>query len=346
MPKDDTLTPRLSAPHAPGLMGRLFGGVFGGAGRRRDLPAMHEEMFRIRGELALARAELEQIRAAVGRRDIATLEELLRAGNRREIEAMIRDRTQMVPLPDGTVLCRVLGRFKFYVDAADVAMAPHLLLDGYWQYWITEFLCRNLGRAETAVDIGAGYGYYSIIMADLVGAQGRVVAFEPNPWLHAIAARNLGVNGRDPALALHRSAVGEATGAPMRLRAALTGPRAGAFAAWFETQDGTTHLTAPAVALDDAEPGRADLVRVGASAAVEGAWAGMQQVLARSPAIRLLMEFRATDCADPGAFLAAVEKQFPLRYVDGDARAKPCTAEELLTRRPHATLYLSRTEPR
>jgi len=300
----------------------------------------------MRGELALARSELEQIRAAVGRRDIATLEELLRAGNRREIEALIRDRTQTVPMPDGTVLCRLLGRFKFFVDAADTAMTPHLLLDGYWEYWVTEFICRNLGRGETVIDVGAGYGYYTIIMADLVGPQGRVVAFEPNPWLHSMTSRNLSINGRDPATSLHRSAASDSQGGVVRLPAALTGPRGTPIAAYFEWNLGSATTMAPTVTLDEAEPGRADLVRIAAAHSAERIWAGMRGVVGRSPSIKLLVNFKASACADPAGFLDSLGKDFSLRFLDGDARAKPITAEELLTRRTHATLYLSRSEPR
>lgn len=345
LPKDDHLPGAYVAPRQPGLVRRVLGGVFGAAGRSGDIPGMHQELFRVRGELALVRAELEQIRAAVGRRDIATLEELLRAGNRREIEALIRDRTQIVPLPDGSVLCRVLGRFKLYVDAADTAMAPHLLLDGYWEYWVTEFVCRNLGRGETAIDIGAFYGYYTIVMADLVGSEGRIVAFEANPWLHSLLARNLSINGRDPSLSLHRAAVTDTHGLPMRLPAVLTGPRDGPHAARFEWKDGVASAAAHGVTLDAIEPGRADLVRIGVAEATERAWAGMQQVIARSPDIRIVAAFDAAACVDPAGFLAMVATRFPLRYVDGDSRAKPCTVEELLTRRRQTTLFLSRLDP-
>jgi protein-L-isoaspartate(D-aspartate) O-methyltransferase len=44
---------------------------------------------------------------------------------------------------------------------------------------------------ETVVQIGAGSGYYSAILAELVGPQGRVIAFEIDPPLAARAAANL-----------------------------------------------------------------------------------------------------------------------------------------------------------
>jgi protein-L-isoaspartate(D-aspartate) O-methyltransferase len=45
--------------------------------------------------------------------------------------------------------------------------------------------------SEHVVHIGAGTGYYSAILAELVGARGRVTAIEHDPALAALAARNL-----------------------------------------------------------------------------------------------------------------------------------------------------------
>jgi protein-L-isoaspartate(D-aspartate) O-methyltransferase len=44
---------------------------------------------------------------------------------------------------------------------------------------------------EHVVHIGAGTGYYSAILAELVGARGRVTAIEHDPALAALATRNL-----------------------------------------------------------------------------------------------------------------------------------------------------------
>jgi protein-L-isoaspartate(D-aspartate) O-methyltransferase len=47
-------------------------------------------------------------------------------------------------------------------------------------------------RGERVVHIGAGTGYYTAILAELVGARGRVTAIEHDARLAALAARNLG----------------------------------------------------------------------------------------------------------------------------------------------------------
>ena len=349
VPKDnppvaiDTLETRRA-----GIVPRFLAWLFATTPRqsREAVHGTHEELFRIRGELAVMRATIEAVRAEVGRRDIATLEELLRTGNRREIEALIRDRTQTVSLPDGSVLCRALGRFKMFTDATDAGIAPHLLLDGYWQYWVTEFVCRNVARGETAYDVGAIYGYWSLVLADLVGTEGRVVALEANPWLHWLMRRNVQLNGLGGIIATERLAVAEGVHEALRVPALLVGPPHGQFAAAFTMEEGRAWCHAPARALDTIEPGSVDFLRIGLATRAHLVVAGMAGLMDRSPGLRILLDFDASRTVDAPALLETLAARFPLRFIDGDSIAKPCSIEDLLARRRVATLYLSRVEPR
>lgn len=348
MPKDNPPLPIPPAsPRRAGLVPRFLSWLFatGPSGQRGAVFGTQEELFRIRGELAVLRATLEAVRAEVGRRDIATLEELQRGGNRREVEALIRDRTHTVPLPDGSILCRVLGRFKMFVDAADAGMAPHLLLDGYWQYWVTEFLCRNVARGETAYDVGAFYGYYTLLFADLVGDAGRVVAFEANPWLHHLLGRNIWLNGLGAVATGHRLAAAESAQEALSQPALLTGPADGPFAQAFTGAPGHRFCTTPAVALQEFEPGSIDVLRIGVPAQAARIVAGLTGLMDRSRNLRILLDFDAGRCGDAAALLSTLAARYPLRFVDADSRAKPTTIQDLLEHRRVATLYLSHMEP-
>lgn len=349
VPKDVSHLPLASGPQRPaGRLSRLLSWLFatGREDARQASAAMQEELFRIRGELSVLRAEVEAMHAEVGRRDIATLEELLRAGNRRQVEALIRDRTQTVPLPDGSALCRVLGRFKLFVDATDGGIAPHLLLDGYWEYWVTEFLCRNVARGEVACDVGAIYGYYSLLLADLVGPEGRVVALEPNPWLHWLLARNVTLNGLGGVVAPHRVAAARQAEAGMTLPALMTGPADSPFAGHFRQEADRTVFAAPAAPLPDVAGGPVDLLRIGFTPRAIDLVPGCEAMAVRNPGLRILLEFDAGRTEEPAALLAALGARWPLRMIDGDSRAKACTARELIEGRRVATLFLSMVEPR
>jgi len=56
------------------------------------------------------------------------------------------------------------------------------------------WLNTHLTEGDTAVDIGAHHGAYSILMAERCGQAGHVVAFEPDPCARAVLANNLNLN--------------------------------------------------------------------------------------------------------------------------------------------------------
>jgi FkbM family methyltransferase len=58
------------------------------------------------------------------------------------------------------------------------------------------WLSTHLTEGDTAVDIGAHYGTYSILMAAKCGQTGNVVAFEPDPHAREVLSRNLNLNPR------------------------------------------------------------------------------------------------------------------------------------------------------
>jgi FkbM family methyltransferase len=114
---------------------------------------------------------------------------------RAAVEAKIRQRCLVAFLGDHTALCRVLGRYNVFVDTRDVGFATHLMMDGRWELGLTEFMVRTIKSGWRVVDVGANFGYYSLLMSDLVGPRGHCLAFEPNPRAAELTRRSLAVNG-------------------------------------------------------------------------------------------------------------------------------------------------------
>ena len=69
-----------------------------------------------------------------------------------------------------------------------------------------------LGEGDTALDVGANVGHFTCRMSELVGATGRVVAFEPVPDTFAALATNV-KSFRHANVTLVNAAVGDATAA-------------------------------------------------------------------------------------------------------------------------------------
>lgn len=59
----------------------------------------------------------------------------------------------------------------------------------------TELIRKNLKSGDTFLDIGAGIGYYTISASKIVGGEGRVISFEPDPNYFKLLQKNAKENG-------------------------------------------------------------------------------------------------------------------------------------------------------
>jgi len=259
-------------------------------------------------------------------------------GGRALTEAAIRALAQPVPMAGNTLLCRTLGRYKLLVDAGDLTHAPHLALDGFWEWWTTRYLTRTLRPGMRVVDAGAAYGYFTTLAAELVGPEGHVLAIEPEPRSAELLRRNIALNGQAGRVRVEEAAL-VAHGAPRALR--LLSPQANPTAAHVPAADlhgprgvraapvGGTTLVA-ARPLDALDPGMIDVVKLDVSGAEEAAYEGMQGMLAANPAAVLLVSFAAHRLLAPDAFLARLAGRAPLRRLNPLGFPVPVTPEEAL----------------
>jgi FkbM family methyltransferase len=74
------------------------------------------------------------------------------------------------------------------------------------------FLSSYVTRGMTVLDIGANIGLYSLFLAELVGDQGQVLAFEPDPSLFEAALTNIRENGRENIINIQNLALGSQSG--------------------------------------------------------------------------------------------------------------------------------------
>ena len=124
-------------------------------------------------------------------------------------EAAIRARCHSVALSPSQVLARVLGRYKMYVDPNDYGLSPHLMLDGFWEMPTTEAIVNLVEPGMVAADVGANVGYFTMMLADLVGPGGHVYAFEPNPAMSERIARSAYLNGLVDRISIHAVALSD-----------------------------------------------------------------------------------------------------------------------------------------
>jgi FkbM family methyltransferase len=74
------------------------------------------------------------------------------------------------------------------------------------------FLRAHCERDGSVMDLGAHIGLFTVVMARLVGANGRVFSFEPTPQTRAVLERTVRLNGCDTIVEARGEAVAGATG--------------------------------------------------------------------------------------------------------------------------------------
>lgn len=94
--------------------------------------------------------------------------------------------------PQGPFLVEAQGN-KICTVADEIGIS--VLTDGIWEAWETELFKKVVKEGMVLVDIGAHVGYYTLIGPRLVGNNGVVYGFEPDPGNYELLCKNINMNG-------------------------------------------------------------------------------------------------------------------------------------------------------
>lgn len=207
-------------------------------------------------------------------------------------------------------LTKVLNRFLMYVECADMSVAPYLVADGYWEKCITDEFIARLRPGMTVVDVGANYGYYTLLAAGIVGTSGHVHSFEPNARTFDLLMKNIHVNWLESIVSAHplaaldsRKQVELHIPNEFQGRTTLFVPEPGPVCA--------QPLVIDSVPLDEIIEGPADLIKIDAEGSEPLVFEGMQGILERSPDLTIFMEFNIPllrQTVDPRTFLNRIRQ--------------------------------------
>jgi FkbM family methyltransferase len=106
-----------------------------------------------------------------------------------------------------------LGEFdcRFHVRTPEQLRMVGKAATGHWRLEVTELLERELHEGDVVYDVGSNIGMCSVFAARRVGANGRVIAFEPEPKTYQYLNDNFRLNGLGNARAF-RVALGDYKG--------------------------------------------------------------------------------------------------------------------------------------
>lgn len=263
--------------------------------------------------------------------------------DRWELERRARALASPVYLGNGVALCRVLGRYKAFVDASDVGFGANLLLDGFWETWLTVFIARRLRPGMHVADVGANHGYYSLLMADLVGPTGRVAAVEPNPHMCELVNRTVRLNGFADRVEVIQKAAGAE---PERLRLVIpVGEPKNAYVAHNGEAANEVGETVSVTPLAEclAHWPRLDFVKMDVEGGEQAAIAGLLPLLVRDRP-QLVLEYHPLRSREPAQLIDSLRRIYGNIHAIGfDAELQPVDDPDLLDvdRRDDWMLYFN-----
>ena len=187
----------------------------------------------------------------------------------------------------------VLGEFegqKMYFDTNDKhGMTAQLFLGGLYEKYETNLFKRVVSEGMTVVDLGANIGYYTLLLAKLVGRGGKVFAFEPDPDNFSLLLKNVEANGYDNVIPV-RKAVSNKTGATKLF---LCRENKGDHRI-YDSHDGRESITVDVTTLDtffENEQYPIDLIKCDIQGAEMAALQGMTEIVLKNGSLKILIEF-------------------------------------------------------
>ena len=150
------------------------------------------------------------------------------------------------------VIKEIAPGVRLFIDVSDHAIGLNILRGRYEEHEIA-FVRSLLQPGDTAIDVGAHIGFFTLQMAAMVGPGGRVIAFEPLDTNANLLERSIAENHFEDRVTFRRAAVGASSGTATLTFPLETLNSGGAYL----LRQGTSPLTGnetrevPLVALDD-----------------------------------------------------------------------------------------------
>ena len=101
--------------------------------------------------------------------------------------------------------------FDLWIDPNDEILSRSIVYDKIWEPETTKLIKNIIHEGNIGIDLGANIGYFTILMANLVGTSGKIISFEPEPHNFEILQKNIQQNHLENVIP-EQSAVGDTDG--------------------------------------------------------------------------------------------------------------------------------------
>jgi FkbM family methyltransferase len=175
---------------------------------------------------------------------------------------------------------------KMELDPVD---SLSLSINGIYEEFETELIKKNVKSGDIVLDIGAHIGYYTLIFAKLVGENGKVYAFEPDPTNFNILRKNIENNNYKNVVLINKAAVNKTSKLKLYLNDSNQGDHR-----IYDSFDGRKFVEIEGIVLDEYFTNRdrkINFIKMDIQGAEFGALQGMQNLLKNNEHIIFISEY-------------------------------------------------------
>lgn len=223
-----------------------------------------------------------------------------------------------------------IGGHKMFLDEKD---SLSLSIWGAFEEFETEIVKKEIKAGDVVLDIGANIGYYTLIFAKLVGENGKVFAFEPDPVNFSLLKKNIETNGYKNVVLIQKAVSNKNEMLKLYLCEENRGDHR-----IYDSHDNRQSVEVEAIRLEDYfkdYEGKIDFIKMDIQGAEGGATQGMFSLLQKNK-VKIITEFWPMGLKkfgiDPEEYLKSLtDSDFKIYEVDEQKKKiTPTNISELL----------------
>lgn len=178
---------------------------------------------------------------------------------------------------------RVLG-FKIFINPDDKSVCREIWMNGVYEPFETEQIENLVKEGMTVVDGGGNIGYYTLIMSKLVGKNGKVYTFEPDPMNFEYLKKNVETNSLENVILVKKGL------SDKNSREKMSRFKGNAGGSTIVNYQNSNYFEIECVSLDDFTNEKIDFIKMDIEGAEPLAIAGMTKLIDSNPDLQLITE--------------------------------------------------------
>lgn len=178
---------------------------------------------------------------------------------------------------------------RMFLDKRD---SLGLSVRGIYEPFETETVQKEIKEGDIVLDIGANIGYYTLIFAKIVGENGKIFAFEPDPTNFLLLKKNVEINGYKNVILIEKAVFNKTEKARLYL-SDNTAIDHRIYNPIYKNENRKS-INVEAICIDnyfENYAGKIDFIKMDIQGAEASAFQGMSNLLKKNDAIKIITEF-------------------------------------------------------